>query len=65
MKYILSFMSLTYRQFLHEFSESPVKQADFGNYSLQRIKKGGDDNGTDHVSGVVVLGYLGFMETFQ
>jgi hypothetical protein len=55
-------MSLTYRQFLHEFSESPVKQADFGNYSLQRIKKGGDDNGIDHVSGALVLAFKSSLE---
>ena len=47
-------MSLTYRQFLHEFSESPVKQADFGNYSLQH-KKGGDKNGIVGINRCVVL----------
>ena len=62
MKYILFFMSLTYRQFLHEFSESPVKQADFGNYSLQRIKKGGDDNGFVGIDRLLVLGHLRSLE---
>jgi hypothetical protein len=55
-------MSLTYRQFLHEFSESPVKQADFGNYSLQRIKKGGDDNGFARVNSCLVLDSVGSLE---